>query len=1096
MRRFLTLLVAFVVFGASSALAQTKQVSGKVVGSDDNLPIPGVSVFVKGSPTIGVMTDIDGNYNLKAVPANAKVLVFRFVGYQTVEMPIAGATINVSLASENQKMDEVVVVAYGTIKKSSFTGSASQVDAKKIERKNVSEISKALAGEVAGVSVVSTTGQPGSNADIRIRGFGSVNASQTPLYIVDGAPFDGDLSSIAPSDIATTSILKDATATAIYGARGANGVVLITTKKGAKNTSSIDVEVKTGVNMRILSNYDVVNSPEHFMELTWESMRNRTIGEGYNATATGKLLTTNPAAYAAGFKAYWDANYAAAGVAASSNIFVLKNKGVNSQYNMWSAAGTALIDPATGTFNTNIARKYTPEKWDDNIFRTGYKKEASVKMSGGNEKTQYFTSFGFLSDEGYYMQSDFNRFNTRLNVNHKVKEWLKGNVNMAYTYMETNNPGQTSSANNGFNFVNNIPSIYPVFVRDANGNKVEDPILGGYVYDYAFGANGGRAFSSGINPAGAVQLDTRLTTSHQISANSSLDATLAKGLTLSSTFSTQLLLTDLSSLTNLYYGDASGVGRILKENNSYNSYTWNQILRYVTRIGGSHNLNALAAHEVVMKSNSYLNGQKSMLARPDGLEWNNAAVMSYMNSYKNEYVVESYFGQVNYDYKEKYFVYGTIRRDKTSRFPNNPSGTFGAFGAAWAVSAEDFMKNIPLIKNLKVKASYGILGNQEIGNYPAYTNYKVGNLSGQLSIYHNYEGYMDLTWENSKMFNVGLNFSLGNYADVEVEYFRKNTDNLLFYKKMAPSLGYSTMPVNDGVLLNTGVEFNILTHLVNTNDFRADFRVNGSFINNKMTKMPIEEATGTQKIVDDQGIFAYSKDHSLYDFYIREWAGVDAQTGLPRWNRYYYMNGADKVTINSMEEFKAGPKADQTVLVENTYDYNNATKKYVGKSAIPTVSGAFAFDFSYKGISISTQFLYSLGGYSYDYTYAGLMNNNASGANNWSTDIEGRWKNPGDVTSIPRLSNDLDKNGASTSTRGLVRNDFVSLNNIQLSYDLPKSLLSKISIKGASVNIGGDNLWLKTQRVGYIPGTDVSGSSDSYSYTPLSTITLGLKVQL
>ncbi len=667
---------------------------------------------------------------------------------------------------------------------------------------------------------------------------------------------------------------------------------------------------------------------------------------------------------------------------------------------------------------------------------------------------------------------------------------------MAYSYMETNNPGQTSSANNGFNFVNNIPSIYPVFLRDASGNKIEDKTVGGYVYDYAFDANGGRPFMNGINPAGAVQLDKKNNISHQLSANATLDATLTKGLTLSSSLSTQALISNTSSLTNPYYGDASGVGRIYKDNDIISSYTWNQILRYTTRFNGAHSINVLAAHEVTSKSDGVMYGQKSQLVKSDGLEWNNAVKMGYMNSYIVDYFIESYFGQINYDYKEKYFVYGTIRRDGSSRFPNDRWGTFGAIGAAWAISSEDFMKGLDFLTNVKLKASYGVLGNQAIGNYPAYDNYTIENLNDKPSFVFNYKGNMDLTWESSKMLNVGLNFSVGKYVDAEVEYFRKNTDNLLFYKKVAPSLGYSSLPVNDGKLLNTGVEFNVLAHLVNTSDFKADLRVNGSFINNKMNTMPIDEATGKEKIVDDQGLYAYSKGHSLYDFYVREWAGVDAQTGLAQWNRYFYTVNGEKTTINSMEEFLNGDNKNMEVEVEKTYDYNNATKKYVGKSAIPVVSGAFSFDLSYKSISLSSQFMYSLGGYSYDGMYAGLMSNNASGANNWSTDIEGRWQKPGDITDIPRLSNNYDKNGFSASTRGIIKNNYLSLNNIRLSYDLPKNLLTKINIKGASVNIGGDNLWLMTKRKGYIPGTDASGDSDSYRYTPLSTMTIGLKVQL
>ena len=319
-----------------------------------------------------------------------------------------------------------------------FTGSATEIGGEQISLKNPTELSKALAGEVAGVQVMSTSGQPGSNASIRIRGLGSAYSSRSPLYVVDGIPFEADLSGIDPSDIASMTVLKDATATALYGSRAANGVVLITTKKGEAGKTRVDAEVKYGANMRLTPLYDVIDSPERFTELTWESLR------GYAEVAGGYDRAT---------AATW----------ASQQLFGGQN-GIAPIYNMWNADGDKLIDPSTGRFYSGITRKYTPEKWEDYLFRTGQKFDASLKISGGNEKMTHYTAFSYLKDEGYYISSDYERFNVRNNMSNQIAPWLKATTSLSYAYMITNKPGQSdSNMNNGFQFINGMPFIVPCF---------------------------------------------------------------------------------------------------------------------------------------------------------------------------------------------------------------------------------------------------------------------------------------------------------------------------------------------------------------------------------------------------------------------------------------------------------------------------------------------------------------------------------------------------------------------------------------------------------------------------------------------------------
>ena len=457
MKRKLMLLLACLFVGIGLVTAQTQKVTGVVISEEDGQPVIGASVLVKGTQ-IGAITGVDGDFTLPNVPSSAKTLVISYIGMQTQEVTIK-PHVRVVMQSDTELLDEVVVVAYGTATKRSFTGSATEIKGDRIANKNPSELSKALTGEVAGVQVISTSGQPGSNASIRIRGLGSVNSSRAPLYVVDGIPFGSDLSGIDPSDIESTTVLKDATATALYGSRAANGVILLTTKRGKKGKTQVEANVKYGINTRIIPLYDTMENPERFLELTWEGIKNKYMYRANNPKdeATAKQYASED---------LFDADY-----------------GIAPVYNMWKAEGKNLIDPVTGRMKAGVVRKFTPEKWEDYIFRTGEKVEANVKISGGSDKLSHYTSFGYLKDEGYYIGSDFERFNARSNLSQDITSWLKSNVNMAYSYMELNKPGQGDNMNNGFQFINFMPSIFPVFQRDADGNKIKDNVVGGYLYD-------------------------------------------------------------------------------------------------------------------------------------------------------------------------------------------------------------------------------------------------------------------------------------------------------------------------------------------------------------------------------------------------------------------------------------------------------------------------------------------------------------------------------------------------------------------------------------------------------------------------------------
>ncbi|MDR0385832.1 MAG: SusC/RagA family TonB-linked outer membrane protein [Prevotellaceae bacterium] len=1073
----ITLLLVCFLMSAGLVFAQQTQVTG-IVKENTGEPVVGASVVVKGT-NVGILTDTNGQFSFD-VPESATIIVVSYIGFKEKEVAVK-PHIEVVMEPDVSALDEVIVVAYGTAKKSSFTGSVATVKGENLTKKNQSEITKALVGEAAGVQVLTSSGQPGTNATVRIRGFGSANSKRNPLYVVDGLPFDGDISAIDAADVESTTILKDASASALYGARAANGVILITTKKGVKGQSNIEVDLKAGVNIRLIPLYDVIDSPERYAELSWEALRNYGVLQNRLSPV-------------------------AAAVFASNNLFDT-SLGISPVYNMWNTGANTVIDPVTGKFS-GAGRKYTPEKWSDHMFNTGKKTEASVRFSGGADKLSYYTSFGYLNEKGYYIGSDFSRLSARSNLNYQPREWLKASTNLSYSYMEFRNPSQTDNQNNGFQFVNNMPPVYPVFQRDADGKLIPDPVVGGNRYDFGMGPGYERGYASGINPVGTFKLDNKNQISHQLIGNVNFEISFLKDFKLISSNGYQFLYLASTDLVNPYYGDAEGLGRISREHVSYLGLTNTQMLSYKKLIADKHTINAFVAHEssLLVIRDDY--AEKFKMAKADNVEFNNAINMQNIAGYKLDKSIESFFAEIKYDYDEKYFVSLDFRRDGSSRFTNHRWGNFGSAGLAWAINKESFMDDLDFVDHFRLKASYGSFGNEDLdlGStnadfYPTQNLYNIRNLNDQISYSLYYIGNSDLTWEKSSMFNTGLDFELWNgRLNGEIEFFQKRTTNMIFNKQVAPSLGYAAAPVNDAELHNTGIEFNFSGKVVKTSDWEVELRVNGAHYTNKMKRMPMEGAK--EKNLEMHSAYGWSKGHSIYDFYLREYAGVDPNTGQSQWFVYYdnnNLNESGKATriSNMTEYFNQRAEANETVELDEqkTYNYAEATLKYSGKSAIPDITGSFGFNVKYKGIELSALFIYGVGGYGYDYVYAGLMNNDRVGTMNWHRDIEQRWTAPGQQTSVPRLSATYDEYVNSSSSRFLTSMSYLGLNNIRLSYTFPKRLLNKIKINKTSIWVSGDNLYMSSARAGYFPIGNQAGESNRSQYVPLSTIMCGINVQ-
>ena len=1088
MKKFFTLMALCML---SIVMMAEQQVSGVVV-DEKNEPIIGASIQVKGG-TLGTITDYDGEFFL-TVPDDATVLVVSYVGMQTQEVAVK-RSVRVVLHEATEVIQEVVVTGYGNVSKGSYAGSAQAVDAETIEKKSPTEISKALTGEVAGVQVINTSGQPGTNATIVVRGVGSLNGSSTPLYVVDGVTYDGDISSIDPGDIASTTVLKDATATSLYGSRGANGVIVITTKKGnSGDEGKIDVDVKYGANMRLLPMYETISSPEQYVEMSWLALYNGFRSTG--STVSSAIDAANKALYS--------------------------NSGLPKGYNLWENEGRFLISAASSADGKSLASYgFDPtmmtrrkgyeqlESWKDAIFRVGQKVDANVKFHGGTEKVNYYTSIGYLMDEGYYQASDYNRFTLRSNIDFKPKKWLKGNVNLSYAYSDMNSPDQDGDGamNNGFYYVNAIPAIYPVYLRNENGETYIDPRTGMLAYDYGTTLN--RSFGFGINPAGSLRLDKERYVVNTLDAKGSLEFKLYDGLKFTVNAGIHYMNQKGSQLTNKYYGDAEGIGRILQEDDHMLTISAQELLEYNKEFG-DHTIRVMAGHENYIYQMGYMYGYKSYLADGSSLELGNGIQMNDVSGTTNRFALDSWLVSAMYSYKERYAVTANYRADGSSRYaPQNRWGHFGSVGLAWTFTNEDFCEPArEYLKDGKLRLSWGELGNQ-VNSLYSYTDlYTIENVNGEIGYVWGSKGNENITWERASITDLGLEFSVGKWLDVELDYFYKLTNNLLFSRAVAPSLGYSSLPVNDAKMVNQGVEFGFKVHAVDTRNVKLDIRLNGAHYTNKMLEMPIDYYKADGTAVRQQMSGAMSVGHSMYDHYTYVYAGINDK-GEALYEAWYDPNKGELGAALDNNERNYIPSLHQWVLdnpdkdaktylaCDSTNNASFATLQYTGQSYLPDLDGGFGIDLEVYGVTISASCSYRIGGYGYDYTYMTLMDDGVVGGHNWHVDMLNSWTEMNTNTNIPKLTNGMGDYASFTnmsSTRFLTSNSYLSLNDIQVGYNFPKKLIEKIKLNRLNIYVSASNLAILTARKGYNPMTSFTGSSDTHGYSPLSTIMGGIKL--
>lgn len=1026
-----------------SALA-SKTVTGRVVSASDNEPLIGASVQAIGSNQ-GTGTDVNGEFSL-TVNDNVKQLRVSYVGYQEQIVAVA-SNLTIALVEEDLTLDEVMVVAYGTTKKTSFTGSAQAVNNKKIETRPITSATKALEGNVGGIQIGGSSGQPGAAPVIRIRGFGSINADQNPLYVVDGIPYDGNLSDINPNDIESMTVLKDASASALYGARGANGVIMIQTKKGAEGKTNVTWRSTVGWSNRATKRYDNVDQKE-MVQLTYEALRNQAHFANGNSWAASEEIARATLGKQLGGELY--------------NPF--KNY-------TWGE----IIDPATGQVRAD-AQSVWNEDWLDAVTRkNAFRHEHVFSVNGGTAKTKYMFSLGYLKENGILKTTSFERYSARANVDSQIKDWFSANINTSLAHSTSNFSDYDDTAtSNPWYTAQFINPLFPVYLKDAQGNSVYDND-GNIQYDW--GENAQRPGNlNDFSSLGMLLLDKAYNKRDIAGLRTGLvfGSDLEKygwrqGIKFSVNFGMDYSTRNRLFYMNSQHGNQANAGGLLyKYNYRTQSYTFNQLLTW-NRSFGLHNIDFLLGHEWYAYKYNYLQAGKSNLV--DGiLELRPGTSLQAADSYQIDYRINSFLSRFNYNYDDRYYLSASLRSDASSRFhKDHHTGIFWSLGANWRVSKEAFMKDVDWIHNLSVKVSYGEQGNDNLGTYYAWQSlydleYANGNNIG--AIIASLEN-REVTWEKNSNLNAGFEAALwGGRLRIDFEYFYKKTTDMLLNYPMALSTGFDGYYDNVGNMRNTGFELNIGATPIRTNDFEWNVNVMLNKTNNKVLKLTNE----SPEIIT--GIRVIKEGMPIYTYYMSKSAGVDPATGAQLYWAY--------------DKDEAGNITREYV----TDDYSTATKcKYYQGSRIPKLYGSIGTDLSWKGLSLSILTTYSLGGKIYDGLYESGMDLMYI-SSTWHKNQMRRWQKPGDITDVPRV--EIGQSYAAND-RFLIDASYFAIKNITLAYSLPKAWMNKIGIDAIKVFASADNVALFTHLNGMDPQYNFTGGTN-YDYSPNKTYTIGLEV--
>ncbi|GHV51076.1 SusC/RagA family TonB-linked outer membrane protein [Bacteroidia bacterium] len=1038
-KRIVGILALLLLLCTGTISAQNVTVSGTVTDAN-NEPLIGVAVQLKGT-TVGTVTDIDGKYSI-AVSGNQAVLVFSYIGYLSQETAVGSQrTINVTMKDGTQNLEEVVVIGYGTMKKKDVTGAVSQMSSGAMKDLKVSHPTQALAGQLAGVQVQQAEGIPGGAAVIRVRGAGSISASNAPLYVVDGYPLgEQNLNSVNANDIESIEVLKDASASAIYGSRGANGVVLITTKSGKMGKTAVNLDAYYGF-QNVSKKLELLDAQE-FAAFSKEAFNNN------YTDRTGKPGTDPLSVRPSGNRYRYPAIYD-------------------------DAAAMAAIGAGTD--------------WQDEIFRTAPMQNYQLTVSGGNEKTKYLFSGGYFQQDGVVIGSDYERFSARAKIDSELTSWLKVGINLAPTYMNENTIIDGHWAGNGVVLAAlATSSIVPV--RHEDGTWASQA-------EYAVASDGLTGVTNAV--ANASDIDNSKKTL-RLFGNIYAEISILKNLKFKTT-----LGADIMQWRSKYFypsnvpsnGTVAPLPSTARSANTENREVFNYLnentLSYNAAFG-LHELDAVAGYTV--QKNVYNQSRAEASDFPDDIirTLNNGKVRTGTSD-MNEWSLLSYLARVNYRFNNRYYLTASIRADGSSRFgKNNRYGYFPSGSAAYRISQEDFLKDAEWLSDLKLRASYGLTGNNSIPNYGsigtmANQNYVYGAGTGGVvtGLAQNSFSNADLTWEKTKQFDLGIDFSfLNSRIGVILDWYNRNTTDLLLEVDIPTITGFERSWRNIGKVNNKGIELSINTVNVLTKDFTWNTGINLSANRNKVLALgpsgdPIQSdgGAGTTHITKIGEV--------LGSFYGYKQLGV-------------YMNQAD---LDNSPHFADSHVGDTKYADIDGNGVINADDRTIIGNNEPDFIWGMTNSFAYKQFDLS---FVLQGVQGRDVLHlAKRFGENLEGNQNQMKTVLDRWRSPENPGNgwIPRANSATTGQSNAISSRWLEDASFIRINNFTLGYALPQTIAQKWTLQGARLYLSIQNLATFTGYTGYNPEASYQGDGNSvargtdYGRYPLNrTVTFGVNV--
>ena len=1062
LKSILTALFLMTTFWAS---AQNVAVKGRVTDSSTGAGVPYAAVQIKGTTT-GGMTDDDGAYSI-SVPSDA-VLVFSSLGYEAVEAAVAGKSVlDVILAPDTHLLEETVVVAFGTSTKEAFTGSATVVKSDDIVKMQGSEPTRALEGLVAGVQMTTSSGSLGAQPSIIIRGIGTMSASSAPLYVVDGVPYGGDLNNINPADIESMTVLKDAASNSLYGARGANGVIMITTKKSKQSKAVINVDAKWGLNTRALQNYDLITDPGQYYETYYSA-----------AHAQYKMLNPDKSAVAANVNVNRqirdDLQYIVYSVPSGEQLILMDGK-----LNPNATLGNVITNPLDD-------KQYllTSDNWLDEAYRNSFRQEYNVSVSGNVGDMSMFASFGYLNNNGIIAGSDMQRYTARFRMDYQARPWLKLGANLGYSNFNWNNgnsdEGESSSTMNVFGVASMMAPIYPLYIRDANGNILRDE-RGMIRYDYGdgyynpqTGVGYTRPAYTQANPVSDMQLNINNYEGNAFNVTGYAEASFLKDFKFTFNAGVNLDETRTTTLYNKYYGQFSTNGGVVEKShgrlmdlNLQQLLSWNHTY-------GEHNVGVLVGHEWQKNMTNGVGASKSQLSSGEKDELN-SAVIDNKTSYSSEsfYNVEGFFLRAQYDWAERIFASASYRVDASSNFsPKHRWGHFWSLGAGWLINKESWF-NAPWIDMLKLKASIGSQGNDGIGSNRYRKTWSIRNYGGYVGVSPEALGNESITWETNTNFNIGTDFDLfrGRLSG-SIEYFYRLTSDMLYFFSYPMSTGYSGIYDNVGDMSNTGVEVAFTGNIMRRRNFNWSAYLNFTHYVNRIVSIP--EKNRTDSVEGHPGFISGSRylgeGLPVNTFYLKKYAGVNPETGESQW--YQDVDG------------KMVP----------TTDYTSATY-YLCGNPIPDLYGGFGTSLSFYGFDLSVAFTYQIGGVAYDSGYSAYMASPVATSlgMNFHKDVLQAWSVSNKNSDIPRFQYG-DNYTAAASDRFLTSASYLNFQNAQLGYTLPSRVTEKIKVAGMRFYLTCDNICYVSARKGFDPRFSMSGTSNFAVNSPVRTFSGGISL--